>query len=91
MKEFVKNLIEQHKFASKQLTKIEDCLESGNALEGVSKGEVSIDEYSAMNYQNKLLRDYVEILEVRLHYNNVIITNDGEYFEKVEDKSKEDA
>lgn len=91
MKEFVKNLIEQHKFASEQLAKIEDCIESGNLIEGVSKGEVSLDEYSAIMYQNKVVEDYVAILAVRLKYNNVIITEDGEYFEKVEDKSKEDA
>ena len=91
MKDFVKNLIEQHKFATSQLNKIEACIESGNALIGVNNGIVSIDEYSAIKYQNKVLEDYVSILELRLQYNNIIVTEDGDYFEKVEDKSNKDA
>ena len=91
MKDFVKNLIEQHKFATSQLNRIETCIETGNALLGVSNGEVSLDEYAAIKYQNKVLRDYVSVLELRLEYNDIIITADGNYFEKVEDKSEEDA
>ena len=91
MKDFVKNLIEQHKFATSQLRRIEECIESGNSLIGVNNGKVSIDEYSAIKYQNKVLEDYVSILELRLQYNNVIVTEDGDYFEKVEDKSNKDA
>ena len=91
MKDFVKNLIEQHKFATSQLRRIEECIESSNALIGVNNGVVSIDEYSAIKYQNKVLEDYVSVLELRLQYNDVIITEDGSYFEKVEDKSEEDA
>ena len=91
MKDFVKNLIDQHKFATSQLNKIEACIESGNALQGVSNGEVSLDEYAAIKYQNKVLEDYVSVLELRLEYNNVIVTEDGDYFEKVEDKSDKDA
>lgn len=91
MKDFVKNLIEQHKFAINQLNKIEACIETGNALQGVSNGEVSIDEYAAIKYQNKVLEDYVSVLELRLQYNNIIVTEDGDYFEKVEDKSDKDA
>lgn len=91
MKDFVKNLIDQHKFATSQLNRIESCIESGNALQGVSNGEVSIDEYTAIKYQNKVLEDYVSVLELRLQYNNVIVTEDGDYFEKVEDKSDKDA
>lgn len=91
MKDFVKNLIEQHKFATSQLNKIEDCIETGNALQGVSNGEVSLDEYAAIKYQDKILEDYVSVLELRLEYNNIIVTEDGDYFEKVEDKSNKDA
>ena len=91
MKDFVKNLIEQHKFATSQLNRIEACIETGNALLGVSNGEVSIDEYTAIKYQNKVLKDYVSVLELRLEYNNVIVTEGGDYFEKVEDKSNKDA
>lgn len=91
MKDFVKNLIDQHKFATSQLNKIEACIESGNALIGVNNGAVSLDEYAAIKYQNKVLEDYVSVLELRLEYNNVIVTEDGNYFEKVEDKSEEDA
>lgn len=91
MKEFVKNLIEQHKFVTGQLKKIEECIDSHNALRGVANGEVSLDEYAAIKYQNKVLRDYVSVLELRLEYNDVIVTSDGDYFEKVEDKSEEDA
>lgn len=86
MKDFVKNLIDQHKFATHQLNKIKACIESGNILIGVNNGKVSIDEYSAIKYQNKVLKDYVSVLELRLQYNNVIVTEDGDYFEKVEDK-----
>lgn len=39
-------------------------------------------------YQNKVLRDYVSVLKLRLEHNDVIITIDGNYFEKVEDKSE---
>lgn len=91
MKDFVKNLIDQHKFATSQLNKIETCIETGNALQGVSNGEVSLDEYAAIKYQNKILRDYVSILELRLEYNNIIVTEGGDYFEKVEDKCNKDA
>jgi len=91
MKEHVKNLIKQHKLASEQLNKIEECIESCNTLEGLEKGEVSLEEYVAIKYQNKVLKDYIAVLELRLTCNNIIITEDGEYFEKVEDKSKEDA
>ena len=91
MKDFVKNLIEQHKFAISQLNKIEDCIESGNASIGVTNGAVSLDEYAAIKYQDKVLKDYVSVLELRLEYNNVIVTEDGDYFEKVEDKSDKDA
>ena len=91
MKDFVKNLIEQHKFATSQLRKIEECIDSCNALKGVSNGAVSLDEYAAIKYQNKVLEDYVSVLELRLEYNNVIVTEDGDYFEKVEDKSDKDA
>lgn len=91
MKDFVKNLIEQHKFATSQLNKIEACIESGNALIGVNNGAVSLDEYAAIKYQYKVLKDYVYVLELRLEYNNVIVTEDGDYFEKVEDKSDKDA
>ena len=91
MKDFVKNLIEQHKFATRQLNKIEACIESGNALIGVNNGKVSIDEYAAIKYQYKVLKDYVYVLELRLEYNNIIVTEDGDYFEKVEDKSDKDA
>ena len=91
MKDFVKNLIEQHKFATSQLNKIETCIESGNALIGVNNGAVSLDEYAAIKYQYKVLKDYVYVLELRLEYNNVIVTEDGDYFEKVEDKSDKDA
>lgn len=91
MKDFVKNLIEQHKFATSQLNRIEACIETGNALLGVSNGEVSLDEYAAIKYQNKVLKDYVSVLELRLEYNNVIVTEGGDYFEKVEDKSNKDA
>lgn len=91
MKDFVKNLIEQHKFATSQLNRIEDCIKTGNALQGVSNGVVSLDEYAAMKYQNKVLEDYVSVLELRLEYNNIIVTEDGDYFEKVEDKSNKDA
>lgn len=91
MKDFVKNLIEQHKFATSQLNRIEECIDTCNALKGVVSGEVSLDEYAAIKYQNKVLKDYVSVLELRLQYNNVIITEDGSYFEKVEDKSEEDA
>lgn len=83
MKDFVKNLIDQHKFATSQLNKIEDCIETGNALQGVDNGVVSLDEYAAIKYQNKVLKDYVSVLELRLQYNNVIVTEDGDYFEKV--------
>lgn len=86
MKDFVKNLIEQHKFATRQLRRIEECIDSCNALKGVSNGEVSFDEYAAIKYQDKVLKDYVSVLELRLQYNNVIVTEDGDYFEKVEDK-----
>ena len=91
MKDFVKNLIEQHKFATSQLRRIEECIESGNALKGVASGEVSLDEYAAIKYQNKVLEDYVSVLELRLQYNNIIVTEDGDQFEKVEDKSNKDA
>ena len=91
MKDFVKNLIEQHKFATSQLNKIEACIESGNALIGVNNGAVSLDEYAAIKYQYKVLKDYVYVLELRLEYNNVIVTEDGDYFEKVENKSDKDA
>lgn len=83
MKDFVKNLIDQHKFATCQLRRIEDCIETGNALKGIDNGVVSIDEYAAIKYQNKVLKDYVSVLELRLQYNNVIVTEDGDYFEKV--------
>lgn len=91
MKDFVKNLIDQHKFATSQLRRIEECIDSCNALKGVSNGAVSLDEYTAIKYQDKILRDYVSVLELRLQYNNVIVTVDGNYFEKVEDKSDKDA
>lgn len=91
MENFVKNLIDQHKFATLQLNRIKFCIESDNALEGVSNGTVSIDEYAAIKYQNKVLEDYVSVLELRLQYNNIIVTEDGDYFEKVEDKSDKDA
>lgn len=91
MKDSVKNLIEQHKFATSQLRRIEECIDICNALKGVSNGAVSLDEYAAIKYQNKVLRDYVSVLELRLEYNNVIVTEDGDYFEKVEDKSDKDA
>lgn len=83
MKDFVKNLIDQHKFATCQLRRIEECIDSCNALKGVSNGAVSLDEYAAIKYQNKVLKDYVSVLELRLEYNNVIVTEDGDYFEKV--------
>lgn len=83
MKDFVKNLIDQHKFATCQLRRIEECIESGNALIGVTNGTVSHDEYAAIKYQDKVLKDYVSVLELRLQYNNVIVTEDGDYFEKV--------
>ena len=60
-------------------------------MKGVSNGAVSIDEYAAIKYQDKVLEDYVSILELRLQYNNIIVTEDGDYFEKVEDKSNKDA
>ena len=91
MKDFVKNLIYQHKFATSQLNIIEDCIETGNALQGVDNGVISIDEYAAIKYQDKVLKDYVSVLELRLEYNNIIVTEDGDYFEKVEDKSDKDA
>ena len=91
MKDFVKNLIDQHKFATCQLRRIEECIDSCNALKGVSNGAVSLDEYAAIKYQNKVLEDYVSVLELRLEYNNVIVTEDGDYFEKVEAKSDKDA
>lgn len=91
MKDFVKNLIEQHKFVTGQLNRIEEYISSCNALKGVASGKVSLDEYAAIKYQNKVLKDYVSVLELRLQYNDVIITEDGSYFEKVEDKSKGDA
>lgn len=86
MKDFVKNLIDQHKFATCQLNKIKACIESGNVLIGVNNGKVSLDEYAAIKYQNKVMKDYVSVIELRLRYNNVIVTEDGDYFEKVEDK-----
>ena len=86
MKDFVKNLIDQHKFATRQLNKIKACIESGNVLIGVNNGKVSLDEYAAIKYQDKVLKDYVYVLELRLRYNNVIVTEGGDYFEKVEDK-----
>lgn len=91
MKDFVKNLIDQHKFATGQLRRIEECIDSCNALKRVSNGAVSIDEYAAIKYQDKVLEDYVSVLELRLQYNNIIVTEDGDYFEKVEDKSDKDA
>ena len=91
MKDFVKNLIEQHKFATGQLKRIEKCIDSCNALKGVASGEVSIDEYAAIKYQNKVLKDYVSVLELRLEHNGIIITADCNHFEKVEDKSYKDA
>lgn len=91
MENFVKNLIEQHKFATRQLNRIKFCIESGNALEVVNNGEISLDEYAAIKYQNKVLKDYVSVIELRLQYNNIIVTEDGNYFEKVEDKSDKDA
>ena len=91
MKDFVKNLIEQHKFATRQFRRIEECIDSCNALKGVSNGAISLDEYAAIKYQDKVLKDYVSVLELRLRYNNVIVTEDGDYFEKVEDKSNKDA
>ena len=91
MKDFVKNLIEQHKFATCQFRRIEECIDSCNALKGESNGEVSLDEYAAIKYQDKVLKDYVSVLELRLRYNNIIVTGDGNYFEKVEDKSNKDA
>lgn len=83
MKDFVKNLIEQHKFATSQLNRIEDYIENCNALLGVSNGVISFNEYANIKYQNKILKDYVSVLELRLQYNNVIVTEDGDYFEKV--------
>lgn len=91
MKDFVKNLIDQHKFATCQLRRIEECIDSCNALKGVSNGAVSIDEYAAIKYQDKVLKDYISVLELRLQYNNVIVTGYYNYFEKVEDKSDKDA
>lgn len=91
MENFVKNLIEQHKFATRQLNRTKFCIESGNALEVVNNGEISLDEYAAIKYQNKVLKDYVSVIELRLQYNNIIVTEDGDYFEKVEDKSNKDA
>ena len=86
MKYFVKNLSDQLKFATRQLKKIKACIETGNALQGLDNGAISLDEYAAIKYQNKVLKDYVSVLELRLEYNNVIVTEDGDYFEKVEDK-----
>ena len=83
MKDFVKNLIDQHKFATRQLRRIEECIDSCNALKGVSNGAVALDEYDAIKHQDKVLKDYVSVLELRLQYNNVIVTEDGDYFEKV--------
>lgn len=83
MKDFVKNLIDQHKFATSQFRMIEECIDSCNALKGVSNGAISLDEYAAIKYQDKILKDYVSVLELRLRYNNVIVTEDGDYFEKV--------
>ena len=83
MKDFVKNLIDQHEFATYQFRKIEEYIDSCNALKGVSDGAVSPDEYAAIKYQDKVLKDYVSVLELRLRYNNVIVTEDGNYFEKV--------
>lgn len=91
MKDFVKNLIEQHKFATSQLNKIEAFIKSGNGLIVVNNGKISIDEYAAIKYQDKVLKDYVYVLELRLEHNDIIITADGNYFEKVEDKSYKDA
>ena len=91
MKDFVKNLIEQHKFATSQLRRIEKRIVSCNGLKLVSNVEISRDEYAAIKYQDKVLEDYVSILELRLQYNNIIVTEDGDYFEKVEDKSNKDA
>ena len=92
MKDFVKNLIEQHKFATYQLRRIEKRIDSCNVLKGLSNEPVlSLDEYSAIKYQDKVLKDYVSVLKLRLQYNNVIVTEDGDYFEKVEDKSYKDA
>ena len=42
MKDFVKNLIEQHKFATSQLNKIEAGIKSGNALIGVNDGKYQL-------------------------------------------------
>lgn len=91
MKDFVKNLIDQHNLATAQLRRIEECIDNYNALKGVSDGVISIDEYAAIKYQDKVLEDYVSVLELRLQYNNIIVTEDGDYFEKVEDKSNKDA
>ena len=83
MSQWHQHVLEQHKFATYQLRRIEECIDSCNALKGVSNGAVSLDEYAAIKYQNKVLKDYVSVLELRLQYNNVIVTGDGNYFEKV--------
>ena len=51
MENFVKNLIEQHKFATRQLNRIEFCIESGNALEVVNNGEISLGSISNLLLQ----------------------------------------
>lgn len=82
MKDFVKNLIDQHKFATSQFRRIEEYIDSCNALKGVSNGTISLDEYAPIKYQHKVLKDYIYVLELRLRHNNVIVTEDGDYFEK---------
>lgn len=42
MKDFVKNFIKQHKFATSQLNKIEACIKSGNALIAVNNGKYQL-------------------------------------------------
>lgn len=78
MKDFVKRMIIEHKELGNKIEKLEAFI-GGEALEKVHK-----IEFANLALQLRAMKDYYDILGIRLENQNVCIDEDGEYYEKVD-------
>lgn len=78
MKDFVKRMIDEHKQLNAKIVNLNNFLKSQ-----IDNCTIGLHEFAAMNIQLNAMQSYSKALTTRLALHGIIITDNGTYFEKI--------
>ena len=78
MKDFVKRMINEHKQLNENIAQLNNFLKIQT-----NNFTIGLHEFGAMNIQLNAMQSYSEALTTRLALHGIIITDNGTYFEKI--------